>query len=182
MLHNNIIGTYTVFEAAHRAGVQQIIFASSNHAVGGYEMEKAPDIYRRDHASLTQNTLPRPDSLYGVSKCFGESLGRFYADQHGMRVICLRIGTINREDSPTGASVAQMNPWLPSEALRYERARTTWQSKRDFAQMVERCLEATHVRFDIFYGISNNPHRFMDIEHARQVIGYSPLDSSSDAP
>src|SRR5579864_9242323 len=28
VLHNNIIGTYTVFEAAHQAGVQQVIFAS----------------------------------------------------------------------------------------------------------------------------------------------------------
>src|SRR5438046_10660482 len=41
VLHNNIIGTYAVFEAAHQAGVQQVIFASSNHAVGTYEKEFA---------------------------------------------------------------------------------------------------------------------------------------------
>ena len=176
VLQNNIVGSYAVFEAAHRSGVQQIIYASSNHAVGGYEMELAPDLYRPGHAKIDHLVPTRPDSLYGVSKCFGESLGRFYADQKHMRVICLRIGTINREDSPMGASIAEMNQWLPTRELRYERASTTWQSQRDFAQLVEKCLEATHVKFDIFYGISNNPHRFFDLEHARDVLGYEPQD------
>lgn len=85
VLHNNIEGTYAVFEAAHQAGVQQVIYASSNHAVGTYEQEQAPDIYRRPHATLDHTVLLRPDSLYGVSKCFGEALGRFYADHQNMR-------------------------------------------------------------------------------------------------
>jgi nucleoside-diphosphate-sugar epimerase len=179
VLRNNIIGTYTVFEAACQANVSQIIYASSNHAVGTYEMEQAPGIYRLDHAALDHLIPVRPDSLYGVSKCFGEALGRFFADHRGLRIICLRIGSINCENSPNGATVAEMNKWLPTRELRYERVSTTWQSQRDFAQLVEKCLEATHVKFDIFYGVSNNPHRFLDLEHARTILGYDPQDSSA---
>jgi nucleoside-diphosphate-sugar epimerase len=160
VLHNNIIGTYTVFEAAYRAGVQQIIYASSNHAVGTYETEYASEIQSSNHIILDHLIPVRPDSLYGVSKCFGEVLGRFYADHRGLRVICLRIGAITRSDFPTGDPIE----------------REMWQSKRDFAQLVEKCLEATHVKFDIFYGVSNNPHRYFDIEHARDVVGYVPQD------
>jgi nucleoside-diphosphate-sugar epimerase len=180
VLHNNIEGTYTVFEAAYQAGVQQVIFASSNHAVGTYEQEQAPDIYRRPHASLDHLVPPRPDSFYGVSKCFGEALGRFYADHRNMRVICLRIGSITVDDRPDGPGVAQTNLWLPTIELRYERFRTTWMSQRDFARLVEKCIEATQVRFDIFYGISNNPSHFFDLEHAQQVLGYIPEDSSTE--
>lgn len=180
VLHNNIVGTYAVFEAAYQAGVQQIIFASSNHAVGTYEQEQAPAIYRQEHASLDHLVPLRPDSLYGVSKCFGETLGRFYADHRDMRVICLRIGSIAADDRPDGPSVALTNPWLPTPELRYERSRTMWMSQRDFARLVEKCIEATHIRFDIFYGISNNPHHFFDLEHARQVLGYIPEDSSEE--
>lgn len=182
VLHNNIIGTRTVFEAAYQAGVQQVIFASTNHVVGTYEQEQAPAIYRQPHASIDHLVPLRPDSLYGVSKCFGEALGRFYADQRNMRVICLRIGSILADDRPDSPTIAQTNPWLPTAELRYERSRAMWMSQRDFARLVEKCIEATHVRFDIFYGISNNPSHFFDLEHVRQVLGYVPQDSSAMYP
>jgi nucleoside-diphosphate-sugar epimerase len=160
VLHNNIIGTYSVFEAAYRTGVQQIIYASSNHAVGTYETEYESEIQSSNHIILDHLIPVRPDSLYGVSKCFGEVLGRFYADQRGLRIICLRIGAITRSDAPEGDPIE----------------REMWQSKRDFAQLVEKCLEASQVKYDIFYGVSNNPHRYFDIEHARDVVGYVPQD------
>jgi NAD+ dependent glucose-6-phosphate dehydrogenase len=165
VLHNNIIGTYSVFEAARQAGVKQIIFASSNHAVGAYEKEFEPGPNRSN--KIIDHLVPvRPDSLYGVSKCFGEALGRYYADQHNMRVICLRIGSIRPGDRPGGNA----DPASPGV--------TMWQSERDFAQMVDRCLMAEDIRFDIFYGVSNNPYNFFDLDHARDVIGYEPQDSS----
>jgi len=160
VLRNNIIGTYTVFEAAYHAGVQQVIFASSNHVVGTYETVYAQNIQNSQHVIIDHLVPLRPDSLYGVSKCFGETLGRYYADHRGLRVICLRIGWINRNDAPTGGEIAC----------------SMWQSKRDFTQLVEKCLGADHVKFDIFYGVSNNPNCYFDIEHAREVIGYVPLD------
>src|SRR6186997_1046525 len=84
ILHANIVGCYNLFEAAYRAGVQRIVFASSNHAVGFYRREK----------KIGTDVTVRPDSRYGVSKAFGEALGALYADKHGLRVLCLRIGHV----------------------------------------------------------------------------------------
>src|SRR5947207_15539127 len=165
VLHNNIIGTYHVFEAARQAGVKQLIFASSNHAVGTYEQEfeLGPN---RPHDKVIDELVPiRPDSLYGVSKVFGEALGRYYADHLGMHVISLRIGWITPTNIPEGGDLA-------------ERGVTMWQSHKAFVQMVEKCLEEDEIQFDIFYGISDNPFHFFDLEHARQEIGYEPQDNS----
>jgi hypothetical protein len=54
-------------------------------------------------------------------------------------------------------------------------------SYRDISQMVERCVETPEaVRYDTFYAVSNNRGRFRDIQHAKQVIGYEPIDRISD--
>ncbi len=170
VLRNNIIGTYNVFEAAAQAGVQQIIFASSNHAVGTYDLENAPTIYQTGQPMLDHLVPLRPDGYYGVSKGFGEILGRYYADHRGMRVICLRIGAVSRGDVPRGGS--KRDP--------LERLAAIWLSQRDMVQLTEKCLAADHVQFDIFYGVSNNPHCFYDLEHAREVLGYVPQDRSDE--
>jgi hypothetical protein len=90
VLANNVVGTYNVFEAARLAGVKRVVYASSNHTIGMYEAEGAPGIYDLDDGRAFDVSVPvRPDSLYGVSKVFGEALGRLYADRHQMDVICL---------------------------------------------------------------------------------------------
>jgi nucleoside-diphosphate-sugar epimerase len=72
VLHANLIGTYNVFEAARRSGVGCVVFASSNHAIGGYEVEGAPSIYEKSDPRVYDETVAiRPDSLYGVSKAYG---------------------------------------------------------------------------------------------------------------
>jgi nucleoside-diphosphate-sugar epimerase len=167
VLHNNIIGTYNVFEAARQAGAKQLIFASSNHAVGTYEQEFEPGPHRPNEKMIDQFVPIRPDSLYGVSKVFGEALGRYYADHLGMHVISLRIGWITPTNVPEGNNLAE-----PGVAI--------WQSHEDFGQLVEKCLDAQEIQFDIFYGISDNPFHFFDIEHAREEIGYQPHDSSQE--
>src|SRR5215472_11820570 len=85
ILNANVIGCYNLFEAARLAKVQRIVFASSNHAVGFYP--------RRRRIGVEVSV--RPDSRYGVSKAFGEAVGAFYADKHGLRVTCIRIGNVN---------------------------------------------------------------------------------------
>ncbi len=86
VLQNNIVGTYNVFEAAREAGVSRVVYASSNHVVGMYEVDGAPSIYDPDdERSYDETTEIRPDSLYGVSKAYGEALGRLYMEQHGLR-------------------------------------------------------------------------------------------------
>lgn len=182
ILHSNIIGTRNVFEAARLNGVGTIVFASSNHAIGMYEEEAAPGIYALDDARVFDETAEiRPDSLYGVSKVFGEALGRYYSDTYGMRVVCVRIGTVRKDDDPCAPEVADSSPWLPISAEeKYERLRATWLSHKDCAQLLMRCIEAEHVRWAVVYGISNNPRQFWDITAARQLLGYQPEDSAPE--
>ncbi|MGH2353825.1 MAG: NAD-dependent epimerase/dehydratase family protein [Chloroflexota bacterium] len=149
ILDANIIGTYAIFEAARRAGTRKIIFASSNHATGYYEKER---VY------TTPDMPVRPDSYYGVSKCFGEALGRYYADAHGLSVICLRIGSF--QPRPRG-----------------ERQLATWISHRDMAQLVWRGIESD-LPYGVFYGISGNRRAYWDLSNARELLGYAPEDDA----
>src|SRR5690606_31653978 len=128
VLRNNIVGTYNVFEAARRAGVECVVFASSNHAVGGYEVEGAPEIYALDDPRQIDHRVQiRPDSHYGVSKAFGEALGRYYVDAHGMRVFCLRIGWVRADDNPRPPEPSGAE-WLGLKTPEdfYARLRTIW--------------------------------------------------------
>ncbi|MGH6905924.1 MAG: NAD-dependent epimerase/dehydratase family protein, partial [Geminicoccaceae bacterium] len=86
VLNNNIIGGYNLFEAARRQGVGRIVFATTNHVVGFYRRQRTID----------HTVMPRPDSRYGVSKAFGEALGRMYADKYGLRVLNIRIGNVDQ--------------------------------------------------------------------------------------
>ena len=164
VLKDNIITTYNVFEASRLEGVKNIIFASSNHAVGMWEL-KSPEFplhLLESPPSIDHTVQPRPDGYYGVSKCFGEALGRFYSDEYGIGFIGLRIGTVTKEDDPTE------NP----------RWRSTWLSHRDLAHLFGCCLNSEGIEFDIFYGISGNTRRFWDLGHARDIIGYDPEDDA----
>ena len=182
VLPNNLVGTYNVFEAARRAGVGAVVFASSNHAIGMYELEGAPGIYELDDPRVYDHTVEvRPDSLYGVSKVYGEAMGRYYMERHGLRVFCLRIGAVRAGDDPTSAEVLGSSPSLldlRTAEERRKRMRAVWLSRRDCAQLIGRCLEADHVRWAVVYGISDNPRQFWDIGHARAVLGYAPEDGA----
>lgn len=146
----NIVGTYNVFESARKAGVRKIVFASTNHVMGMYDRDREWPIY--------VNQPVRPDSLYGVSKAFGEALGRQFADQYGMSVICLRIG------------------WF-LEKPHNEIARWMWLSPRDCAQIVWRSIE-TEIGFGVFYAISANRRRRWDITDTINALGYQPEDDA----
>ena len=114
VLRNNIVGTYNVFEAARQAGVSRVVFASSHHVVGMYELDGAPTIYDPDDERRYDHTAEiRPDSLYGVSKAYGEALGRMYVERHGLRVFCLRIAAVRAEDA---AATPTANPLIELDA------------------------------------------------------------------
>ncbi|MDQ3693771.1 MAG: NAD(P)-dependent oxidoreductase [Chloroflexota bacterium] len=182
ILPNNLIGTYNVFEAARDAGVGAVVFASSNHAVGMFEVSGKPGLYELDDPRVYDHTVEiRPDSLYGVSKAYGEALGRFYMEQHGMRVVCLRIGAVRADDDPySPANIDSPRPLLEplTPGQRRNRMRAMWMSRRDCAQLIARSFEADEVPFAIVYGISNNPRQFWDLSHAREVLGFNPEDSA----
>lgn len=148
ILEGNITGLYNVFEGARRAGVQRIVFATSNHAVGFY-----PRAQTIDH-----RVVPRPDSRYGVSKAFGEALASLYSDKYGIGVLCTRIGNFGEQ---------------PIDKRRL----SIWISPRDYTQLVRIGLEHPDIRYEIVYGVSNNQRSWYDNSNAER-LGYRPQDAS----
>ncbi|HVA37639.1 MAG TPA: NAD(P)-dependent oxidoreductase [Candidatus Dormibacteraeota bacterium] len=175
----NIGGTYNAFEAARRAGCKRVIFASSNHAVGRFEVEAKPGIYEPAAGIVVGTGAPiRPDSLYGVWKAFGENLGRYYSETHGVQVACMRIGSITKEDDPKHPSVRNSSGWLAlTDEQKFKRYAATWMSQRDLARLVRAILEHD-VAFAIVYGVGDNATRFWDLEPGRAIYGFWPLDGT----
>lgn len=180
VLASNLIGPYNVFEAARLAGVKQVVFSSSNHAIGTNETQNQPELWELDDPRVWDETAEiKPDSLYGVSKAYGEALARYYVDHHGLSAYCLRIGGTRGKDDPTHPA----NLWKtefdrdPEKLLTRKRMRAVWLSERDCVQLIERCLDSDE-RWFLGYGISDNPRKFWDIDHARRVLGYDPQDSA----
>lgn len=150
ILDRNIVGAYNVFESARQAGVPKIVFASTNHVMGMYDRDRQWPIYAPQPV--------RPDSLYGVSKAFGENLGRHYVDQYGMSVICLRIGWFLPEPRD------EIGLWM-------------WLSPRDCAQVVSCAIESP-LQYGVFYAISRNSRRHWDITDTIEKLGYRPQDDA----
>jgi uronate dehydrogenase len=147
---SNIVGCYNLFEAAYRSGVKRIVFASSNHAVGFYPRDR----------KIGVDVTVRPDSRYGVSKAFGEAVGALYADKHGLQVTCIRIGNVG--DKPLD-----------------KRRLSIWIKPEDLAQLIRIGLEHPDIRFEIFYGASDNAAGWWDNSNARR-FGYRPQFRSED--
>jgi NAD+ dependent glucose-6-phosphate dehydrogenase len=173
----NIGGTYNVYEAARRNGLRRIIFASSNHCVGMNEVDNAPGIYEPAFGLVVGTGAPyRPDGLYGVWKAFGETLGRYYSDKHGMQVACIRIGSITQADDPRDESVRESSGWLGlTDEQKFKRYAATWMSQRDFARLV-RAILAREVPYAVVYGVGDNLTRFWDLEPGRAIYGFWPED------
>lgn len=146
-LQNNIVGVYTTLEAMRQEGVRRMVFASTNHVTGYNELKGRP---------CYPDMPVRPDGFYGASKAFGEALSRFYVDEHGLEVICLRIGS-----------------WQPEP--KNKRSLSTWLSPRDMAQLAWRAIE-TPLTWGIFYAISGNARRYWDIGPTQEQLGYEPED------
>ncbi len=146
----NINGTYVVFEAARRAGVPRVVFASSNHAVG---FTPAADFPAADYS------YPQPDTYYGVSKVTGEALAFLYHERYGIDAICLRILTCT--DRP-----------------RNHRTLSTWLSPDDAGRLFEACLTVPRPGFRVAYGVSANSRGgWVSLAEARE-LGYEPQDDA----
>jgi uronate dehydrogenase len=146
----NIQGTYSVFEAARRAGVPRVIFASSNHAVG---FAPSSDFPVADYA------FPVPDTYYGVSKAAGEALAALYHYRYRLDAICLRI--LSCKERPVNV-----------------RELATWLSADDTGRLFEACLTAKTPGFRVAYGVSANTRGgWVSLDEAR-ALGYEPLDDA----
>lgn len=147
LLGPNFIGAYNVWEAAHRNGVPRVVYASSIHAVG---MHPKTD-------PIGTDAPHRPDTFYGLAKCFAEDLARMYWDKRGIEAVCLRI-----------CSCAQVTN---------ARALGTWLSYDDLIQLVTRAIDTPVTGFSVVYGVSDNDRAPVDNSRARH-LGYRPQDNA----
>jgi uronate dehydrogenase len=147
LLGPNFVGSYNIWEAAYRHGVKRVIYASSIHAVGMYPKNEF----------IGTDVPHRPDTFYGLAKCFTEDLGRMYWEKRGLESVHLRI-----------LSCAQVtNP----------RALGSWLSYDDLIQLVQRAVDTPVTGFSIVYGVSANDRAPVDNANA-SFIGYRPKDNA----
>jgi len=150
ILRANIEGVYNLYEAARLSGRPRILFASSNHAIG----------FHRQDEHLDAGARPRPDTLYGVSKCFGEAIASMYHDKFGIETAIVRIGSSFPE--PTN-----------------RRMLATWLSYDDLVSLIECVFRAPRLGCPIIYGASANDRLWWDNSQAR-YLGWVPKDNAED--
>ena len=150
ILSANIVGYYNLLEAARRAKVQRVVYASSNHAVGFFPRQRRIKI----------EDPVRPDTRYGVSKAFGEAISALYAFKHGLRITCLRIGHVT--DTPID-----------------KRALSIWLAPQDLVQLIRIGLDHPDIRYEVFFGVSDCDRGFWDNTPAFRY-GYKPQHRAED--
>jgi uronate dehydrogenase len=146
----NFVGAFNVWEAAFQAGARRVVYASSVHAVGMHPTQDGIDTA----------AAHRPDTFYGLAKCFAEDLGRMYWEKRGIEAVCLRIFSCTEE---------------PQNA----RALGTWLSRPDLVRLVQRAIDTPAPGFTIAYGVSANTRA--PVSNARVgFLGYQPQDNAED--
>ncbi|GEB54000.1 NAD-dependent epimerase/dehydratase family protein [Streptomyces cacaoi] len=151
ILDANIRGTHALYEAARAEGVPRVVFASSNHAIGFTPVPESGGLVPVDAPR-------RPDTFYGLSKCFGEDLAQLYWDLHGIETVSVRIGSC----FPRPTSVRMLSIWM---------------SPADGARLLHVALTAPDVGHTVVYGSSANTRLWWDLSPAR-ALGYAPQDDS----
>ena len=147
ILQSNIVGAYNIWEAAYQNKVKRVVYASSIHAVG---MHKKTDFIGTDAPH-------RPDTYYGLAKCFAEDLASLYWDKRGIESVCMRILSCSPVANP--------------------RAIGSWQSYDDLILLVEKSITTQVTGFSVIYGVSNNDRKTVNNINASH-IGYLPKDNA----
>jgi nucleoside-diphosphate-sugar epimerase len=168
-LNGNIVGTYNVFEAARLAGAKRVVYASSGNTIRGYEKIEPYKALVEGRYNDIQGEVPlitpkmvKPVGIYGAAKIFGEALASYYSDAYGMSFLCVRIGSVEKNNVPAAI-----------------RERTTYLSHDDITQVLHKCIDAPDdLMYDVFLATSDNKYGYRDLSHTREVLGYKPKDSA----
>lgn len=155
VLEANIIVTKNIFEAATRLNCKKIIYASSAQTIEGYS----------EDIQINKNMPVRPKNFYGVSKCFGEALGAYYAFQENINVICLRIGAYEFSNDFTEMNARDLSAFLHPD---------------DFNQLLNNCIKIENLKYEILNVISNNRYKRLDISETIDKVGYKPKADAFD--
>jgi nucleoside-diphosphate-sugar epimerase len=149
VLNANIIGSKNIFEAAIQANCKRVIYASSAQTIEGYN----------EDIQINKNMPVRPKNFYGVSKCFGEALGAYYAFQENLSVICLRIGAYEFPSDFSEMNARDLSAFLHPD---------------DCNQLLDKCIETENLKYEILNAISNNRYKRLDITETIEKVGYKP--------
>jgi uronate dehydrogenase len=172
LISPNLDALIHVFQASLQQSVRRLIYASSNHVMGGYKDDPEPfllstDVPPRPGTRYVVQGEARDSTAYGSAKLFGERLGKCYAEAHGLTVIAVRIGWVQRGENRPQDIPPNRGDWF----------RLMWLSNRDYCQLMERCITAKLPRsFEILNGMSANTGMRWDIGSTRRVVGYEPQD------
>ena len=147
LLGPNFVGAYNIWEAAYQRKLRRVVYASSIHAVGMYKRQEF----------IGTDVPHRPDTFYGLAKCFAEDLASLYWDKRQLESVCLRI-----------ISAAQVTN---------SRALGTWLSYDDLVHLVMRAIDTPTTGFSVIYGVSNNDRVPVDNSNAT-YLGYRPKDNA----
>jgi nucleoside-diphosphate-sugar epimerase len=167
----NIDAVPNVFEAAARNGVRRLIFASSNHVMGGYQdgppIPITPELPPKPGLRYVADGAERFSGAYGAAKLFGERLGEHLAATRDLEVIAVRIGWVWRGRNKPGELPLERGDWC----------RKMWLSNRDFLHLIDCCLSAELTEpLLIVNGMSNNSGMPWDLTSTTRAIGYQPQD------
>lgn len=149
ILETNIKLTQNIFKAAVATQCKRLIFASSAQTIESYPTD----------IQVHKNRFVKPKNIYGVTKCFGEALGAYYAYNKGLSTVCLRIGAYEFPKDFTAMNARDLSAFLHPD---------------DCNQLLEKCIEAKHIQYDILNAISNNRYKRLDITDAIEAVGYNP--------
>lgn len=156
LLPTNVVGTYHAFVAAKAAGCRRLVYASSIHAVSGYPVD----------VQVHEDDPVNPGDLYGVTKAFGEAMGRYMAEREGLETIAVRIAAFQAPEVARGEQgVGLLDVFV---------------SDRDLLQLFVRAIDDERVRFAIVHGVSENRFKRLAIDQARTLFGYAPGDDVAE--
>jgi nucleoside-diphosphate-sugar epimerase len=168
----NVDALINVFQSCVQMKVRRLIFASSNHVMGGYKDLAEPlllttDLPPKPGTRYVVDGEPRDSTPYGCGKLFGERLGKCLSDIHGLSVIAVRIGWVKAGVNRAQDIPPERGPWF----------RLMWLSNHDFCQLMTRCIQADPaIRFAVINGMSANTGMRWDIEYTKKLVGYEPQD------
>ena len=153
------------------AGVKRVVYASSGSTVRGVENIYPYGEIAQGNYENVKGPIPlithqdiRPGGVYGATKVWGEALARHFSDTYDMSILCVRIGSVTKEN-------------IPSDA----RQKSIYLSHKDVCQILQLSIDApSELKYDVFLATSNNRWSYRDLEHPRKVLGYEPLSSAED--
>lgn len=156
LVPNNVIGLYNILQSAVDVGVKRFVFASTVQTTRPWQSP----------LPVRAADPPRPVSLYGATKAFGENMGRYYHDKYGLQFIAVRIGWFQAYDSP--------------ELKRNGGASAIWLSPADAVQVLQKAVETPDVGYAVVFATSKTSKEVLSLQEARDILGYAPLDDVRD--